>query len=224
MSFAEAGEESPEATATPRQPPVRRTQAERSEQMRRRLVEATAQVLRKKGYAGLRTEEVSRIAKVSRGAQLHHFPTKESLVLATAEFLLRDSLEKGLARSANAVHCDDPLEALIQDAMAFFFGPDFNVILDLVLAGNRNSELREDIFVWARKNRMDVESAWVDVLVMHGIPRDKAEKVLWLTISIIRGFTVRALWQHDEVLFRSLLDEWKAIVTGHLKSMQEASV
>lgn len=194
----------------------RRTQAERSDDMRQRVIEAAATVLRRKGYAGLRTDEVSRVAKVSRGAQQYHFPTKDSLVLATAAQLLRGGLERGKSRAESARREGDPIEAIIQDSMEFFLGPDFGVILDLVLAGSKDRGLRDQIYAYSRENRLGVEDAWLEVLCEHGVPRDKARTILWLTISIVRGFAVRALWQRDEKLFRSLLDEWKLILADHL--------
>lgn len=215
---------------TPRQkkvdvpaPRKRRTQAERSDEMRQRVIEAAATVLRRKGYAGLRTDEVSRVAKVSRGAQQHHFPTKDSLVLATAAHLLNDGLERGRKRAQSAHGNKDPIEAVIEDCMDFFLGPDFGVILDLVLASSKDRGLRDEVYQYARESRLGVEAAWLEVLCAHGIPPAKAEKILWLTISIVRGFSVRALWQRDEKLFRTLLDEWKLILYGHLKSLKEST-
>lgn len=98
-------------------------------------------------------------------------------------------------------------------------GPDFSVMLDLVMAGSKDRALRDQIYGYTRESRLGVEQAWLDVLVARGLPQDKAEKVLWLTISVVRGLSVRALWQHDEELFRALLDEWKLILAGHLKSL-----
>lgn len=202
-------------------PRKRRTQAERSDQTQARVIEAAATVLRRKGYAGLRTDEVARVAKVSRGAQQYHFPTKDSLVLATAAYLLRGGLERGRTRAAAArVAGDDAIEAIIQDSMEFFLGPDFGVILDLVLAGSKDRALRDEIYGFARENRLGVEETWTQVLCEQGLPRDKAEKIVWLTVSIVRGFSVRALWQRDEKLFRELLDEWKLILAGHLKTLK----
>lgn len=51
----------------------RRTQAERTEDMRRRILDAAVEELTDKGYAGLRTADVAKRAGVSRGAQTHHF-------------------------------------------------------------------------------------------------------------------------------------------------------
>lgn len=198
----------------------RRTQAERSDETRLRVIEAAATVLRRKGYAGLRTDEVSRVAKVSRGAQQYHYPTKDSLVLATAAHLLRGGLERGRSRAEGARYDGDPIEAIIQDSMDFFLGPDFGVILDLVLAGSKDRGLRDQIYGYSRENRLGVEEAWLVVLCEQGLPRAKAEKILWLTISIVRGFAVRALWQRDKKLFRALLDEWKLILADHLKTLK----
>ncbi|RYE77716.1 MAG: TetR/AcrR family transcriptional regulator, partial [Myxococcales bacterium] len=55
--------------------------------MRLRLLEATVECLIEHGYAGTSTTLVSQRAGVSRGAQLHHFPTKQDLVTAAIEHL-----------------------------------------------------------------------------------------------------------------------------------------
>lgn len=194
-----------------------RTQPERTEETRLRLIEAAAQILRRKGYAGLRIAEVSKIARVSRGGQIHHFPTKDRLVIATAEHLFRKSLDRGVARAREAMATSvDPIEAIIQDSLDFFFGEDFGVALDLVLTSGKSRGLRERIFAHARKNRLSVEEAWLNVLLARGLPRAEAEQALWLTISIVRGLSIRALWQSDEELFRSLLDSWKQMLAEHL--------
>ena len=207
------------ASARPAPRRKRRTQAERSEDTRQRVIEAAATVLRRRGYAGLRIDEVSRVAKVSRGAQQYHFPSKDRLVLATAAHLLQSGLERGRARAAAARDAADPFEAIIQDCIDFFLGPDFGVILDLVLASTKERGLRDEVYGFARASRLDVEAAWLELLCDSGLPRDKASKLLWLTISIVRGFSVRALWQRDEKLFRELLDEWKLILAGHLRGL-----
>lgn len=194
----------------------RRSQAERSRDMCLRLLKAATVVLRRNGYAGLRTEEVSRVAGVSRGAQLHHFPTKESLVLATTEHIFQASTARGLARAKAALTSDDPVEDLIRDGMDFFFSDDFLVLLDLVLMGEKNHSIREHIYAVARDHRPVVEAAWLKALMATGLRRDQGEQVMWLTLSLIRGFVIRSLWQPDHKLFRQLLDEWKDMLRQHI--------
>src|SRR6195952_4880302 len=60
-------------------------QEERTRVMRQRLLDATFECLVEHGFSGTSTTLVSRRAGVSRGAQLHHFPTKNDLVLAAVE-------------------------------------------------------------------------------------------------------------------------------------------
>ena len=67
----------------------RRSQAERSEQMRRRLIDATITCLAKDGYVKTTIRRIAGRAKVSHGAAGHHFPNKAALIAAAAEELVR---------------------------------------------------------------------------------------------------------------------------------------
>ena len=55
--------------------------------MRLRLMEATVECLVELGWSGTSTTVVSQRAGVSRGAQLHHFPSKQALVVGAVEHL-----------------------------------------------------------------------------------------------------------------------------------------
>lgn len=67
---------------------LRRTQAERTAETRTRLLEATVECVAELGYANTSTTEIVRRAGLSRGAQVHHFPTKADLVVAAIDFVL----------------------------------------------------------------------------------------------------------------------------------------
>src|SRR3546814_20714813 len=58
--------------------------------MRQRLLEATVECLVEVGFARTSTTLVPQRAGVSRGAQLHHFPTKKDLVLAAVEHVTKN--------------------------------------------------------------------------------------------------------------------------------------
>ena len=87
--------------------PVRRTQAERTATMRARLLEAAVTCLDQQGYGATTTVSVAALAQVSRGAMLHHFPSKADLMLAT----LAHVLERNAAHfQAAASRIEDPWE------------------------------------------------------------------------------------------------------------------
>ena len=72
--------------------PERRTQAERTAGTQAKLLDAAIDCLVELGFAKTSTQEIARRAGVSRGAQLHHFPTKESLVTAAVGHLVEKRL------------------------------------------------------------------------------------------------------------------------------------
>src|SRR4029078_5579130 len=60
---------------------------ERSRAMRARLMDATIDCLVEHGFGGTSTTLISERAGGSRGAQLHHLPTKNALVVAPVTHL-----------------------------------------------------------------------------------------------------------------------------------------
>ncbi|MFZ5563731.1 MAG: TetR/AcrR family transcriptional regulator, partial [Thermodesulfobacteriota bacterium] len=59
---------------------------------RRRFLEATLQSLAEKGYAATTTQEVCRRLNVSRGTLLHHFATREELIIEAVEYVLGENV------------------------------------------------------------------------------------------------------------------------------------
>src|SRR3546814_19656090 len=86
-------------TASLKPSKTRRAQAERSETMQRRLLDAAVAVLKRRGLAGFRTAEVVAMAGVSKGALLHHFTTTVSLIAAAFDWL-----REGTDESARYFH------------------------------------------------------------------------------------------------------------------------
>ena len=76
------------ATTEPTAKPVRRTQAERSATTRGRILDAAVNCLDRSGYGATTTVSVAAEAGVSRGAMLHHFPSKADLMLAALSHVM----------------------------------------------------------------------------------------------------------------------------------------
>src|SRR5512138_3868399 len=78
-----------------------RRQQDRSRVTQRRLLDATVECLVEVGWAGTTTTLVAERAGVSRGAQLHHYPTKDALVLAAVAHLVQRRSEELEAEAAD---------------------------------------------------------------------------------------------------------------------------
>jgi len=110
--------------------------------MRARLLEATVGTLFDRGYSRTTTTEIARRARVSRGAQLHHFPTKDELVITALRHLFiertREFREKFEALPATADRATAAIDLLWQ----MLSGPTFYAWLELVVAARTNPKLR----------------------------------------------------------------------------------
>ena len=121
---------------------ARRSQAERVDAMRTRLLDATLDLLATKGWANLSTNDVVRKARVSRGALAHHFATKADLMDAAATRLI----ELRTAEFEAAFAALDPAERTVERALdllwSYFQGPTFAALIELMVAARTNRELR----------------------------------------------------------------------------------
>lgn len=198
----------------------RRTQAERSGDTRRRILDAAVQLLGERGYAGLRTADVAAAAGVSKGAQTHHFPAKDDLVVAVVEHVFLRASEQARTRARRAASPDEAIKALIADAQEFFFSELFLVALDLAIQGRLQQPGGNAVTELSAATRLPVEAHWRAALVDSGVPADVADDLLWLTLSIVRGLAVRRLWQHDPPRFKRLFRLWREMVARYLASIE----
>ncbi|HEX2576648.1 MAG TPA: helix-turn-helix domain-containing protein, partial [Aquihabitans sp.] len=151
-------------------PAARRTQAERTAATRSALLEATVAVLADRGYAGTSTTEIARRAGVSRGGQLHHFPTKVDLVGAALDHVFAEREEAFRTRFAAL-----PPEARNEAGAAQVFteigqGPHQLAVLELLNAARTDDELRP----LARRVLRDYERSITEVFaeVVPGAAED----------------------------------------------------
>lgn len=123
-------------------PPTRRTQAERSAATQAKLLDAALDCLVELGYAGTTTTVVAARAGVSRGAQLHHFPTRAALVAAAVEHLYRRmtaEYQRGFAALAPRA---ERLRAAIRLLWSMYSSRHFPAVLELFTAARSDAELR----------------------------------------------------------------------------------
>jgi len=196
----------------------RRTQAERTEATRSQILKAAANLIRRRGYARFRTADVAAEAGMSRGAQLHHFPTKDSLVVATLEYVFEQAQVMSRRRAAAVDRPRDLIEAIIEDAREFFFSEHFMVAIDIVLSTSTDDAVRKRILEISRKARRPVETAWTEALTANGVLSSLAADIVALTLSLVRGMALRTLWDNDPKWFDELFSVWRRMIKVFLES------
>lgn len=130
-------------THPPRQ---RRTQAERSAETRNRLLDATIDCLVKYGYAGTTTPRIAEMAGVTRGAQVHHFGSRDDLMLAAVQHLALKRIASAVPQFGGSLWtADDPIGAILEIGWDIHTGPLFIPVVELWVAGRTDPELGREV-------------------------------------------------------------------------------
>lgn len=134
---------SPSGVEASEKAPPRRTQQERRNETRRRLLDATIESLIEVGYAGTTIRHVTELAGVSQGAQSHHFPHRVDLVTSAFEQLAEGRIGRYRER-ARELSGDrgQRLRALLDLLWEDFSSPLFTVAMKLWVAAAEDEELR----------------------------------------------------------------------------------
>lgn len=135
----------------------RRTQEERSADTRERLLSATISCLVERGYANTTTTSVGELAGVSRGAQLHHYRTREELVLAAVEYLFDKRTSEFMEAFARIPRGADRAKAGIDLLWKIIGSEPFYAWLELAVAGRTDKVLGKRVKELGLRTSLQVE-------------------------------------------------------------------
>ena len=201
--------------------PIRVPQVERTRAMRLRLMEATVESLVEVGWAGTTTTVVSRRAGVSRGAQLHHFPSKQALVVAAVEHLT-DRRRDDMRRHAESLPEHDRIRGVLEILAAQFVSPVFFAALELWVAARTDADLRESVAPLERRIGRETHAYAVELLDIDESRGDNRQLVQ-ATLDLVRGLGLAASLTDDARRRASVLDSWAAVLERELTHPQETA-
>lgn len=119
-------------------------QQTKSEMTRHQILEATLDCFLIHGFRGTTTEKISKHAKVSRGAMLHHFPQRADLVKSAVEHMHLRRLQE-YERDLLDLN-EDSEHTLVEEGIEVFWrqlqSPLFSVYCELLVAARTDEELR----------------------------------------------------------------------------------
>ena len=189
--------------------------------MRQRLLDATVECLVEFGWSGTSTTLVSQRAGVSRGAQLHHFPTKADLVLAAVEHL-SDARRKELrAAAADLPTGRRRTRAVLEMLATHFTGPVFSAALELWVAARTDEALLAAVGpleqrVGRETHRMTVAALGVDE------SRPGVRELVQATLDLVRGLGLASTITDDSARRRRILREWADVLDRELEKELDA--
>ncbi len=148
------------AATEPRKQAERRTQAERTAETRAKLLDATAECLAELGYARTSTTEICRRAGVSRGAMLHHFPSKAVLVAAACEHIFDRRVDEFRLAIEQIPLGGDRIGAAIDIVWEMVKSDTFAAWYELIIAGRTDPDLRPHVALVAARLLESTRAAW----------------------------------------------------------------
>jgi AcrR family transcriptional regulator len=196
---------------------TRAPQQERSRATQQRLLEATVDCLVGYGWSGASTTVIAERAGVSRGAQLHHYPTRAALVLAAVEHLAeRRAAEIRAEAAALAGDADRRLDQVIDMLAAAFTGPLFVAALEVWVAARTDEELRVALVPLEARVGREMHRLAVDLLGADET-RPGVREAVQATLDLLRGLGVANLLSDDSHRREQLLGAWKRQLAALLR-------
>lgn len=198
---------------------TRTPNAERSATTRTRLMEATVECLAELGWSGTTTTVVAERAGVSRGAQLHHYPTKAALVVAAIDHLAtlrRDEMR----RAAETLPTGANRTAAVLELLANqHTGPLFTAALEVWVAARTDQALREALVPVEIKVGREVHRLTIEMLGADESQPGTREAVQ-ATLDLMRGLGVANLLTDDSARRRRLLRHWARTLDATLEDIR----
>ncbi|MEO1136653.1 MAG: TetR/AcrR family transcriptional regulator, partial [Pseudomonadota bacterium] len=164
--------------------------------MRLRICKAAARRLSAVGYHRMSIKQVVDAASVSPGALQHHFPSKDDLVTATAEYLLARSV-KWFQRTKKALEKDRSAfgEVIRRSWSEQFTTPDYGALLEILIAARTDKTLRKRIAPKLEAWREAIEAELRDLLTPIAKDADELNAILTIGRCMMTGLLV-----HDGVI------------------------
>jgi AcrR family transcriptional regulator len=185
---------------------------ERSLATRAGLLDAAIDCLVERGYAATTTIETARRAGVSRGAQLHHFPTKAELLATAVEHLFDRRRAEFLEAFAAIDPAADRLDAALDLLWSMFQGPAFVAWMELWVAARTDPELAATVVAVERRFTEETRTMFSELFpsetaadtLLNDIGRDFA-------FAVMQGVALQRLFPHGERPASDYVEALKAI-------------
>lgn len=189
-------------TQVPRQ---RRSQAQRSAETRARILESTIECLVKHGYAGTTMPRVAEMAGLTRGAQVHHFGSRDELMVAAVQYLATTRTAAAVPTFGGRItSTDDPLDTILDIAWDIHSEAMFIPIVELWVAGRTDPALRGEV----SKLETIVLTTLIGA-VAEFVPAEIHRSMLefmYMAMDVIRGILISSIVDPDPARARRRWD------------------
>ncbi|MGW5107581.1 TetR family transcriptional regulator [Nocardia sp. NPDC004123] len=186
---------------------------EKSLRTRALLLDAAIESLAEVGYASASIADITARAGVTRGAQLHHFHTRQELFAQTIEHLTQRQGEALQRRERTLSRAVPAGEVLVELVTAPFAGKLGKAAVELYVGIANDKDLRRNMLRVQHDLTIELLDAcgrFIDA------PRERLVAAFWLTINLVRGATLDEMVGRDRLRRKQVLADWARLAEGML--------
>jgi AcrR family transcriptional regulator len=174
----------------------RRTQAERSAESRRKLVQAAIDCICDYGFVESTVARISMRAGLTRGAVQHHFGTREELLLAVLDDFGTQMVRMAAQPSVRGLPLEERIQTLFRRNAEIFRSRHFiaNIQIWLNMKDPAIERTWQDMMLAFER---DLDDRWREDFAETGLSPERIVVLRRIANSALRGLAVRALYLND---------------------------
>lgn len=205
------------------QPRARRSQRERSEETRARLLVATVDLMFDKGLAHTATNDVAEAAGVSRGALTHHFESREQLVASAIEHMLHGVIEQLKSFTDAFAAREGSSDEIIDYLWSMMSNRLFYVTLEFLPEARHNDLFRGRLLPVVSEWHGALDRIWTGLAARYQADPEKVRALMNGTLCLMRGMIAQTIVRDDPSYYRNLLEFWKTSVRTQLAGLPKTA-
>ncbi len=194
------------------------SRAQRSEDSRTRILDAAVACLVDGGYSGATTLTIQGEADVSRGRLLHHFPSRDRLLVAAAQHLavkrVADTEERVLRLLDDLPGADpaDRADRVVELLWQSFSEPHFWASVELWTAARSNGEIAEALRPEEHRLGAAIRGSMARMFGDELASRPRFKQVRDLLLTSMRGAALTYTFEPRDPASDPMLPQWKDLV------------
>jgi AcrR family transcriptional regulator len=185
---------------------------EKSARMRKRILEATLDCIYEDGFNNASTTEIVKRAGVSRGAMLHHFPTKEILIATAIEKLLKDEIADIRKRAIAYAEGQQTIDDFVDYLWTRFSGRLFMITIDFLSSARTDEKLRDAVIPVSLNFHDALNEIWLQFFKHNRQSPEQVRILLNTTLCLMRGMGAQTIIRKDKQYFDEIGENWKKLL------------
>ncbi|MEF7615373.1 helix-turn-helix domain-containing protein [Aquincola sp. MAHUQ-54] len=183
----------------------RRSQVERTEETRGKLIAAAVEVLNEVGFTKTTSLAIAQRAKVSRGAFQHQFGTVQNLMLQIVKHLSHELVGQIELESIRFVSPAERLRAIALRYWAVYQSPEYRAVLLIWLGSAQDDAFVERIDKLMQGIDLQRDQNWTEIFADQDIPPKDLHNFRRLLLAAVRGLAIHAIYSRRPVSFDDVL-------------------